>query len=514
MGVFMNEVKKLMKRSKKVIEKRYSQFDTALTVKSAEKFLRSTVLKTKKVEKYRFYPFIIYKKKKIRYHRTKNKLRAHVKIKERPISLVAHRDALIYVAYAEKLSHEYEVYLREYGIEYIPTAYRKGLHYSNITAAKEVFDFIVDSNNCWIIKGDFKGFFDNIRHKILYSSVCKILNVDKLEPDWNAVIKSLTKYRSVDKDELISALNRTNIKYDKKGPYINERQEIEQLISKGGLIIKGPNQIGIPQGTSLSAVLANVYMIDFDEVIKKLVESKKGLYRRYSDDFVIVIPKKELSENQIRSFSDEVKTYSKEITKLTIETEKTKIFSYTADSSTKMALMKLDSNIHYYGAWFDYLGFIFNGDTVRLRDRSIYKFHYKGKKAIHLMNRIKNDRRKIVSNSIPEPYEKSRMVWKSGQHVFENTSQYSKQKNYEKRIFQTRKNINYNLTHSGLVSRIYLTSRRYGERYSMVGYAKRAQKIMSNNSNRYDVDVLEQVERQIHKNQRDEHRLRVSNERD
>jgi Reverse transcriptase (RNA-dependent DNA polymerase). len=94
---------------------------------------------------------------------------------------VAHHDALIYVSYAEKLSKKYEKYLDLNGMSMIPTAYRKKLHYSNINAAKDVFEFIVDSEKCWIIKGDFKGFFDNIRHKILYQNVYKVLNVKKVE---------------------------------------------------------------------------------------------------------------------------------------------------------------------------------------------------------------------------------------------------------------------------------------------------------------------------------------------
>lgn len=35
--------------------------------------------------------------------------------------------------------------------------------------------------------------------------------------------------------------------------------------------------MGIPQGTAVSAVLANVYMIDFDEWLAKLCEKEGGL---------------------------------------------------------------------------------------------------------------------------------------------------------------------------------------------------------------------------------------------
>lgn len=109
----------------------------------------------------------MYSQKQARYHRSRGHLRAHLKNKVRPIALVAHRDALIYATYSGKLEEPYEEYLSNHNLERVPTAYRKKLKHANINAAKEVFDFIVDSEKCWIIKGDFQGFFDNLRHKIL-----------------------------------------------------------------------------------------------------------------------------------------------------------------------------------------------------------------------------------------------------------------------------------------------------------------------------------------------------------
>ena len=47
---------------------------------------------------------------------------------------------------------------------------------------------------------------------------------------------------------------------------------------------------GIPQGSPISAVLANIYMLDFDYEINKYLESIGGIYRRYSDDMVAICP--------------------------------------------------------------------------------------------------------------------------------------------------------------------------------------------------------------------------------
>jgi len=49
------------------------------------------------------------------------------------------------------------------------------------------------------------------------------------------------------------------------------------------------NIFGIPQGNSLSGVLANIYAIDFDRSLAELSKEFDGFYQRYSDDFIIVL---------------------------------------------------------------------------------------------------------------------------------------------------------------------------------------------------------------------------------
>jgi hypothetical protein len=47
---------------------------------------------------------------------------------------------------------------------------------------------------------------------------------------------------------------------------------------------------GIPQGSPISDLLANIYLVDFDCEIQSLVSSVGGVYRRYSDDILIILP--------------------------------------------------------------------------------------------------------------------------------------------------------------------------------------------------------------------------------
>ena len=38
-------------------------------------------------------------------------------------------------------------------------------------------------------------------------------------------------------------------------------------------------------------MLSNIYMLEFDAKINSYVTSKDGMYMRYSDDFIVILPK-------------------------------------------------------------------------------------------------------------------------------------------------------------------------------------------------------------------------------
>ena len=65
------------------------------------------------------------------------------------------------------------------------------------------------------------------------------------------------------------------------------KEEYRRLIVANGLVKK--NEYGgklIPQGSAMSDILANLYMIDFDLEMKKLEVQYNAYYRRYSDDIL------------------------------------------------------------------------------------------------------------------------------------------------------------------------------------------------------------------------------------
>ncbi len=47
---------------------------------------------------------------------------------------------------------------------------------------------------------------------------------------------------------------------------------------------------GIPQGSPISAILSNIYMIDFDVKMKEFISKVNGKYYRYCDDILCIAP--------------------------------------------------------------------------------------------------------------------------------------------------------------------------------------------------------------------------------
>nr|WP_082271743.1 hypothetical protein [Lactiplantibacillus plantarum] len=81
----------------------------------------------------------------------------------------------------------------------------------SIKAAREVFNFIDQTNESWIIKGDFHHFFDTLNHKILIKNIKEVLNVTVIPNDWKKMLTSLLKFKSISREKLKSQLSMVGI---------------------------------------------------------------------------------------------------------------------------------------------------------------------------------------------------------------------------------------------------------------------------------------------------------------
>lgn len=353
-----------------------------------------------KISKHSFLPFITYDQVFYKFYK-ENKTTNKSKSKIRKICYSSHLDRCIYKYYSFLLNNYYNEYCDTFEIHESVIAYRSNLGKNNIHFAKKAFDFIT-KENCIILVGDFSNFFDNLDHKYLKRRLCDVLNVNTLDDDWYAIFKNITKYSEWDlisllklngliSDKNIKAKKIAEQKHDKllNGNTYNARKHSEffdykiRKLNKQKVVLSKKDfkkykkhylkynmkSYGIPQGSAISAILSNVYMIEFDKEINKFTSEHDGLYLRYSDDFIIVLP---IKEREINDISDKLKIFLNKtvegIKNLFLQKDKTKVYLYKNDLITDTSNNN-DS--------IDYLGFLFDGKEVTLRAKTVSKYYYR-----------------------------------------------------------------------------------------------------------------------------------------
>ena len=353
---------------------RYTHFDRKIRLEDVFDYIKNE----NNIKFHKFYPFISYSKEYVRYNNSKGK-----NIKRRELCYAAHIDSLIYKYYGILLNNKYSEFLDKNILSDVPIAYRSDLKgKSNIQFAKIAFDYLKKQEQAYVFIGDFKDFFPSLNHEYLKEQICQILDVSKLSDDYYAVFKNITRYSTVPLDELLTLNNLKNNKnginaFNQLKVALPNNSKMNELKHKGIINIKRNSKLGIPQGSPMSGVLANIYMIKFDLAIKNIVDAYSGIYMRYSDDIIIIVPvsKKELFNKVYSSIIVKINN----IPNLILEDKKKNIFYYNngilINISDKYMLNKENcSNI------IDYLGFSFDGKYVSIRAKTLTKYYYRAYK--------------------------------------------------------------------------------------------------------------------------------------
>lgn len=466
-------------------QKKYIHFDYPVR---NEKIFNRIESENNFVSSFRFLPYIRIEIPTYKFDGKK------VKKKTRKITLASHGASLIYKIYAERLKLIYEKYVETKPVNLVATAYRSSsseIKRSNIYSAKEIFDCITESKTTYIIKGDFKAFFDSLDHKYLKHALKMVIGQSNLSDDWYAILKSITRYKYIGSTELKRLLSHRNLK--KESAYFRNRKQFATFYHNSSEYFYS-NHVGIPQGTPLSALLANIYMLEFDIEVDNIVRELGGIYRRYSDDFVIVLPGEKLSKDEALNLKNTIIQKSLNMLSLTIEDSKTDFYCYVDH-----CLLDEDKNRKHM----DYLGFRFTGDKVYLREKSIYKFSYRGKKAVKFLIRDYQDKKKahlsdteINSLEFPIPKKSNGIVvgWKNTNEYYNEIRR--RQIKLVRRKIQNKSK--FRISQQNIAS--YLTENNSSR--SFLNYAARAQEILTANNPSYSVEVLKQSRKRIVKNQR------------
>lgn len=349
--------------------KPYAHFD--LRVSLSMPSIRKYVMDRTKIVTHSFYPFIHFEKKNSRYGKKGPK-------KPRELYYCSHLDRCVYQRYAFLLNYQYNIWACENNIDDVAIAYRDSLGKNNIDFAKDAFDAIRSFPQCFILVGDFTNFFDNLEHQYLKKMMCKVLGVERLPQDYFSVFKNITRFSSWDWKDIVKAAGE-NIAERGVRKKINSKETVltkEQFQKSKKDIKKNISGVGVPQGSPISTVLSNIYMIKFDKDIKRYVTSKGGIYMRYSDDFIIVLPYERDAE--IADFTSYIFSYVESMKGLIdLQKEKTSCYTYKDE-------------VIYEGdqpSSINYLGFLFDGKNIRIRPRAITKYYYRMRRKANTIGR-------------------------------------------------------------------------------------------------------------------------------
>lgn len=325
-----------------------------------------------------FYPFIRFDKVMNKYSRG-----AGLVEKSRSICYAAHIDRCIFQLYSFILNQRYNEECAASRVENVAVAYRTNLGgQSNIDFANRAISSMRHSRECYVMIGDFTHFFDSLDHEYLKKQWCELLQEDRLPADHYAIYKNITAYSYVELSELLAFHDLPDT--PKGWRELNAKARVlspEEFRSKKKDVIQKNNKDhGIPQGSPISGILANVYMREADREIYNLVNRLNGLYMRYSDDFIVVLPgvDEKIARDVLTEIADSLN--SDRYPGLELQPEKTQFYHFSeeriencgesfhanADCSSRDCL--------------SFLGFTFDGKKVKIRDKTISKFYQRMRK--------------------------------------------------------------------------------------------------------------------------------------
>lgn len=384
--------------------KAYPHFDKHLP---EEEILR-IVTDPNAVAQNRFYPFMLFHETRPKFGGKKQERgnEARPKGKPRPIRYASRRDSYIYSYYRHLLSLQYETKLAELGLNDCVIAYRKipvkagsKSGKCNIHFACDAFTEIYNRGECYAVALDVSDFFGNINHAKLETRWCDLMGFSELPADHAAVFKAITKYADVDYRKVLERLGywgAVTIKGVEKKGYLCERKKIpmqlcspkdfREKVCGGGaqypkLIEKDKERLcGIPQGSPMSDLLANLYLLEFDHSMHVLAQKTGSYYRRYSDDILMICPKNESTLHHLMSvIKNEIKKAGEE---LEIKDSKTIIKQFDNECG---AICSFYDHADYpeqalpplRNRSFEYLGFSYDGKLVKLKDATVSRYYRK-----------------------------------------------------------------------------------------------------------------------------------------
>ncbi len=410
--------------------KKYPHIGKPLTSKKDRIWLKAYVTNPENIAKHKFVPLLHRTLSQRKYRPLENapknesgkRQRSIKNKKERHIFFPSHLDSIIYSYYNHQLTKAYEEYLADKPYGSVAIAYRKIAkgefkhgNKSNIEFAQEAFDFIIKNKHrkLSIIIADVTSFFDNLDHRILHKQWKRVLKKESMPDDHYSIYKNLVDSKYVNENELFKRFQHKliverfkpndtsqkelkrkkvskiyNLRHEKvvafcdKDEFFEEATDLIRVDKPYNRTLresrKQNRKKGIPQGTPISATLANIYMLDFDERIYSEVASfsRNAYYQRYSDDLIVIC-----DQTDEEFFGDLIKKEIEVEANLEIQSQKTNIFRYQYNENLEFRGGIVKNEVINVNKQLEYLGFMFDGSKIRVKTAGFSKFYRTMKRA-------------------------------------------------------------------------------------------------------------------------------------
>jgi len=199
------------------------------------------------------------------------------------------------------------------------------------------------------------------------------------------LFKSITKFAYIRQNDAECALGKNSTR---RRPVCSEL-ELRSTLSK--LVRKNPNNFGIPQGSPLSGLLSNIFMLDFDAKLSTEVSRLSGNYWRYSDDILILVPEGANVEELLNFVTNLLSSNG------------------LAENVNKRLVVDFKSNAGVLKSspqMLQYLGFLFDGERTLIRPSSLSRYWRKLKSAVKRQKYLveSGESERLRSNHIYQGY--------------------------------------------------------------------------------------------------------------
>lgn len=163
-----------------------------------------------------------------------------------------------------------------------------------IQAYRQRFDA---SQELWVSECDIEGFFDAVSHDVIRSEFLRIQHQFGLSLD-----KRLLGFV----ESFLTGYSYTSFAVPRAYELLAKKKVLKPKIpdpvrSLEKLGLEGSSYHGIPQGSSLSCIIANIVLSSADDIVCGII-GKDGFYARYCDDIIIIHPDKRICQDALDAY--------------------------------------------------------------------------------------------------------------------------------------------------------------------------------------------------------------------